>query len=283
MKMSTNAPPRDPTSKDKPETSKTSKSKEAELIREQLGGSLPTSLLDQMLLAYDKSRQYYFLGRYRPSCLESAFFAEAGIRLLQYITTGNYTPLTEQLQKIPEEIRKLAQASTKYSDSIRLIIPKVLQVVYDLRNKRNIGHTGGDVNENFADATLALNNCSWVLAELIRIYHTGNIDTAQKIVDSLVEVKLPLIQDFNGFLKVLDPTLSLPSKILVILHHKGKDGVTATELVKWLGSKNIYKRSYELIKLDYIHKEDSTGKYYITYAGEKHLLEVVLKQTIALK
>jgi hypothetical protein len=278
--MSTNAPS-DPAPKDKPETIKISTSKEAEIIRQQLGGSLPTPLIDQALLAYDKLRQYYFLGRYRPACLEAAFFAEVGIRLLQYITTGKYTPLTEQLQKIPEEVRRLAQMPATYSDSIRLIIPKVLQVVYDLRNKRNIGHTGGDVDENFADATLAVNNCSWVLAELIRIYHTGNIDIAQKLVDSLVEVKLPLIQDFNGFLKVLDPTLSLPNKILVILHHRGKDGATGTDLVKWLGSKNIYKRSHELIKLGYIHKEELDGKYYITYAGEKHLLEIVLPTTIS--
>lgn len=277
--MAANAPT-GPPAKDHQKTINAPKSREAEAIRQQLGGFLPIELVDHLLLAYDKLRQYYFLGRHRPACLEAAFLAEIGIRLLQYITSGRYTPLTEQIQKIPEEVRKLAQTPATYNDSIRLIIPKVLQVVYDLRNKRNIGHIGGDVDENFADATLALNNCSWVLAELIRIYHTGNIDQAQKIVNSLVEIKLPLVQDFNGFLKVLDPELSLTNKILVVLHHRGNDGATTTELVKWLGSKNVYKRSYELIKLGHIHKEESDDKYRITYAGEKHLLEVVLTTSV---
>lgn len=255
------------------------KSKQFREVSLQLEGKIPLELVNELLLAYERCSQYYFLTKYRPACLEAAFFSEIGIRIMQHLTTSNYTPLKDQIQKFPEEVRLLSQTPTVYHESIRLIIPKILQTVYDLRNKRKIGHTGGDVDENFADATLALNCCNWVLAEMIRIFYTGNIQEAQKLVNSLVEIKLPLIQDFDGFLKILEPKLSVANRIIVLLHHRGKEGANVQELVDWIGKKHRTNVLTSLTNLDeqgYVYR--NSQKCYITHAGEKHLLAHVVSK-----
>ncbi len=68
----------------------------------------------------------------------------------------------------------------------------------------------------------------------MRIYFTSDVDTAQRLVNSLVKVKIPLIQDFNGFLKVLKPDLSLPNKILCLLYYRGGEGAKVSEINEWL-------------------------------------------------
>lgn len=251
-------------------------------LSKSLEKAFPAELVEEMLRSYDKVQQDYFLADYRPLCIEAARFAEVAIRMLQHITAGRYISLESQIPNFAAEVTKLAQLpqSLSFSDSIRLLIPRTLQIIYDVRNKRNIGHIGGEVDENFADATLAMTCCNWVLAELVRIYHTGDIDEAQAMVDSLIEIKLPMIQDFEGFLKVLDPDLPLPAKILVLLHHRGKIGATFNELTEWIGrteKTNLHKRLPELIQHGHVHKTGDTGmvnqssRYYITLAGEKHL------------
>jgi len=264
--------------------------KQESALRQSLEKAFPPDLVEELLRCYEKLQQDYFLADYRPLCIEAARFAEIAIRMLQHAATGNHILLQSQIQNFTAEVVKLGQLpSSVANDSIRLLMPRVLQVVYDVRNKRNVGHTGGEVDENFADATLALNCCNWVLAELTRIYHTGNIEQAQKIVDSIVEIKLPVIQDFDGFLKVLDPDLPLPSKVLVLLHHKGKNGADFEGLAKWIGKdqrKSLQNRLGEMVRTGYVHtrvESDNNQKQrcYITLAGEKRLAENIKKSTVS--
>lgn len=254
-------------------------------LRRRLEKAFPLDLVEELFKCYEKLQQDYFLADYRPLCIEAGRFAEVGIRMLQHAATGNHIPLQNQIQNFAMEVIRLGQLpAAGLNDSVRLLMPRILQLVYDVRNKRNIGHTGGEVDENFADATLALNCCNWVLAELTRLYYTGDIDQAQKIVDSIVEIKLPVIQDFDGFLKVLDPDLSIPSKVLVLLHHRVKEGATFEDLVNWIGKserRSLQKRLAEMIHDGHVHFNGNNQKFVITLAGEKRLASSIHKNTIS--
>lgn len=247
-------------------------------LLEQLQDVIPSELLNDFLEAYGKCKHSYFLGDYRPSCLEAGRFAEVGIRIAQHLIICRYTPLTQQLKQFHELVREIAnQPVVDGKDSVRIIIPKVLQIIYDLRNKRNVGHVGGDVDENYADATLAINSCNWVLAELVRIFYTGDINEAQKIVDSLAEVKAPIIQDFNGFPKLLSPKLSVSNKILLLLHHRNKRGAMSSELVTWIGKAsqaNVMVSLGNLVKKGQVHR-DEEGTCFITFSGEKAVADII--------
>ena len=116
-------------------------------------------------------------------------------------------------------------------NSIRLNIPRAIRVIYDIRNGRDAAHLGaGDVDPNLQDATLVISNIDWVLAEFVRLYHNVKADEAQRIVDGLVVRAVPAVQDFDGFLKVLNPKLKASEYVLLLLYERGTTGATLDEL-----------------------------------------------------
>jgi len=246
-------------------------------IKQQLENTFSRELLDKIFESYQLISEHYYLSKHRPCCFEGGRFAEVAIRMLQQVFTGTHIPLGKSITNFSNEVLKLEKADkTKYTESLRIQIPRTLQVIYDIRNKRDIGHVGGDVDANFSDATLSLVSCNWVLTEFIRIYYTSDITTAQNIVNSIVKIRIPLIQDFNGFLKILKPDLKLPSKILAFLYYRGSEGAEITELNEWLGNRVLVGHmNVTLDKLEhekaYIHRKAACC--FITDTGRKYVEE----------
>jgi hypothetical protein len=112
--------------------------------------------------------------------------------------------------------------------------PKAIRVVYDIRNNRDAAHLADGIDPNLQGASLVISNLDWILAELIRLYHNVSADEARKIIDALVTRKVPVIEDFDGFLKVLNPALLVSDYVLVLLYERGAAGATFAELEKWV-------------------------------------------------
>ncbi len=94
----------------------------------------------------------------------------------------------------------------------------MIVALYEVRNNRNVGHVGGDVDPSHMDALCVLQISKWIVAELIRILHNRPVDEAAEIVDALVERETALIWKVGGKLRVLDTKLSMKDKALVLLH-----------------------------------------------------------------
>ena len=201
------------------------------IFRGSFGEPLARSILD----AYFEIKTNYYLERHRPTELEAGRFCEACIRCLQQIGTGKHTPLNKRLKRFDFEVNDLeALDATRAHDSVRIHIPRLLQSVYGIRNRRDVGHIGGDVSPNEADCALVVSVCSWALAEIIRLVYDCSLTEAQKMVDALVEREVPILQEFDGSVKVLRPELSVGDKILAILYSKGEGGATTAELLDWI-------------------------------------------------
>ena len=233
-------------------------------------------LVDQLLRTHSELKNSYYLGKHKPSELEGGHFAEVIIRILQFVTTGTYTPLGQSLSRLDaREVERYAQlSSATYNDSIRIHIPRAVFAIYGIRSRRGVGHVGGDVTPNLSDATFIVATCDWIMAELLRLYYTSTLEEAQQLVDTIVTRKVPLVQDFNGFLKVLDPTLSVPRQVLVLLYQRGTTGASRQELGQWVktSSGNL---STALQRLEdgqkYIHR--TGNQYFITHSGEAFMEE----------
>jgi len=242
-------------------------------IKSQLKNNFSDELVDNLISCYLLTKEKYYLGDYRPSSLEAGRFSEIILRMLQKHTTNTYTPLGQQLPNFVNEIRKLEQLpKANFHESIRIQIPRTLQVIYDIRNKRDIGHVGKEISANYTDATMSSTSCSWVLAELFRLFNvTNNLADAQKMVNSIVKYNIPIIQDFNGFKKILNTKLTLKQKILVILYTGAEEGYETKKLILWLknvGKQQIYNALNYLEHTNaFIHRDES--QCYITDAGRK--------------
>ena len=249
-------------------------------LKSQLTTVLPSELVDELIAAHKEAKREFYLGGLRLSAVEGGRFCEAAFRLLEFIVDGSYLPLGKQLDT-ERIIRRMQDAARDaHSDAVRLHIPRSLRLVYDIRNKRNAAHLGDGIDPNLQDATLVISVIDWVLAEFIRLHHNVNADQASRIVDGLVTKAAPMIQDFDGFLKVLDPTLGAADYCLVLLYHRGKQGATFGELESWVQPRmrSNLRRTLRRLENDkaFIHR-NGPG-YYITRTGDldvesRHLLE----------
>jgi hypothetical protein len=242
-----------------------------------LGSRLNAQLVTRLLDTYFELKEHYYLRRHRPSELEGGRFCEVAIRCLQQLGNATFSPVNTNLRGFDKEVKELENAGAGHAhESIRIHAPRLLLAVYGIRNRRDVGHVSGDVNPNLADATLVMTVCDWVLTELIRISCNCPLAEAQAIVDGLVERKVPVVQEFDGFLKVLNPKLSTPDKIIAILYMKGNEGAAVNEIKSWLTGTSKANITTALLRLErdraYVHRADDrcritrTG---IRYAEEK--------------
>jgi hypothetical protein len=235
---------------------------------------VPTELVSKLGDSYVALKENFYLGKHKPSELEGGHFAEIVIRVLQWATGGlkagvPYTPLGTSLPRFDQEVKRLESTPSTTPKSLRVHIPRALLSVYDVRNGRGVGHPSGDVDPNLADATYVATTADWVLAELVRVYHGLPIDQAQALVDGIVERKIPLVQMFGDFPKVLRRDLSNPARALVLLYIRGERGASSDELAKWLRipSKEARRILRRHDVSTWVHYDGESDQGYITRSG----------------
>jgi hypothetical protein len=242
-------------------------------IRAGLVASLDPKLVDELLDAYEEAKENYYLGGLRLSAVEGGRFCEAAFRLLQQRAFGKFDRLGKQLktETIMQSLANLPAASER--DSVRLHIPRALRVVYDVRNNRDAAHLGDDIDPNVQDAALVVGVLDWVLAEFVRLYHNVKPDEAQHMVEDLVTRKAPVIQDFDGFLKVLRADLAASPRCLVLLYQRGSGGATYDELSSWVkpDMRANLRRTLTTLTEDRLWVHLAGDRYKITRAGQQEV------------
>ncbi len=201
--------------------------------------ALPQDILGKLEQSYNKIKKNFREGRYEPSELNGAKFCEAAYRILEWHTssTKSYTSFGVKINDFGQSVRRFESMSL-YPDSVRFHIPKILDALYTIRNKRGVAHQSGEVDPNYMDAVFVVSACDWVMAELVRLYHKIPPKDAQKMVQDLVTKKIALIWDVGEVKRVLNPELSFKDKTLVLLYPAYPNSVMESELLKWVEHSN---------------------------------------------
>lgn len=203
-----------------------------EQIRKDLAVVYPQNIVDALLDSFIEIRENYYLGKYEPAELNGGKFVEACVRLLQFELTGSYIPIGQSIRNMVNELRNFEQAPSSFHDSLRLHIPRLLLGIYNIRNRRGVGHLSGDVNPNLADANIITNAANWTLAEIYRMHYAVSLDDAQKTVNNLVERKIPLVYEMGDVKRVLNPKLPAKDQTLVLLYSVYPNGLSDDELLR---------------------------------------------------
>lgn len=244
-----------------------------ETIRLGLAKSHNSKLVDELLNAYVEAKRNFYLGGLRLSEVEGGRFCEAAFRILEEATSGTFTPLGTELrvERLRTTLENLPPAA--HNDSLRLHIQRALRMVYDIRNKRDAAHLADSIDPNLQDSSLVIQTIDWVLAEFVRLYHAVPADEAQAIVESLVTRSAPVVQDFSGFLKILNPKLQAGDYALVLLYQRGNDGATLDELMAWSKPKMRGNLKTTLTRLvdDRALAHSDGKKYFITLSGMREV------------
>lgn len=239
----------------------------------------PSNIVDELIDCYSEQKRNFFLGNHRPNEIEGGRFSEAAFRLLEHFTGLPITPLGTQVNT-DTLIRTLQQLpSANFNESVRLHIPRTLRVIYDIRNKRDVAHLADGIDPNLQDSSFVFSALDWILAEFIRISGGTTPDEAFNLVKSVTVHSIPAIEDFNGFLKTLKPSLGPSDRILLLLYHKNTLGASSDNLRSWLKPSQRANLKRDLNKLE--HDKDfitlQNGNYFITRLG---ILEVQKKKLL---
>jgi hypothetical protein len=208
------------------------KTTSALLVPAQALAQLPAQLRQDLLDAFEEIVRNFAEGRWEPSELNGGKLAEAAYTVCKGITSGTMPTRAQKPQNMVTACQALERA-TSAPRSARIQIPRVLISLYEIRNNRNVGHVGGDVDPNHMDAILVLQMAKWVVAELIRVLHKMPVDDAAELVDALVERDVPVVWKIGSTRRVLVPAMSATDKTLVLLHG-ATSAVAERELRSWV-------------------------------------------------
>jgi hypothetical protein len=208
-------------------------------------GGIAAPFRGRLLQAYNGLKSAYVEGNFDACGLRAGRFCEVLLRWAQQELTGTHTAFGTKLANFKDECDKLERTlKTVGHESVRILIPRALSFLYTLRNKRGIGHEGGDVDANAIDAATGVRIADWCVCELIRLHYTISLEEAQGICDAISARQLPQIWDVFGKRRVLDPKLSYAQQTLLLLYSTPNSAVPIEDLVSWTEHSNaaLYRR-----------------------------------------
>ena len=195
---------------------------------------LPPVLRQELLGELNKIERHYREGRWEPAELDGGRLTEVVYSIVKGALDGKMPPRSFKPSQMVQAIQKLEQ----YPDSagprsIRVLIPRVLLGVLDIRNDRDVGHVGGEVSSNHMDATYVLAAAKWLVAELIRIFHQVDVQTATEFVEALIQRDTPAVWEVvPGMKRVLNTKMRVRDKVLLLLHSTPSP-VRDSNLLSW--------------------------------------------------
>jgi hypothetical protein len=107
-----------------------------------------------------------------------------------------------------------------------------------MRNKRGIGHVGGDIDANGIDIATMAKTADWIVCELIRINHGLSLEEAQDIVDGISVRQLPTIWQVGGKKRVLKDGLKAKDQALLLLYSSPDSAILLEDLCDWVEYSN---------------------------------------------
>lgn len=206
-------------------------------------GAIPPTLRQELLRAFHQIVKNFRERRWEPAELNGGKLSEVVYSILKGYANGSYPAHASKPKNMVLACQSLETEAATAPRSIRIQIPRMLIALYEIRNNRNVGHVGGDVEPNHMDAVCVLQMAKWIMAELVRVLHDVGIDEASEIVEGLVERDTPLIWEVGGRKRVLNHHLTMRDKTLLLLHATTPP-VAESELVRWVEHSNasVYRR-----------------------------------------
>src|SRR6266849_3515511 len=180
--------------------------------------AVPSGLRNPLISEYQSILQNFLEHRWLPSGLSGGRFSEIVYTILDGHAKKAYASAPFKPGNFVEACRKLESNNQPHIPrSFKILILRMLPALYEIRNNRSVGHVGGDVDPNHMDSVAVLSMCNWVMAELVRVFHGLSVTEAQKVVDTLAEVRIPVIWSDGNVKRVLQPKLKLHEQLLLLI------------------------------------------------------------------
>lgn len=240
--------------------------------------NLPAELRKELLECYQSIVTNYAEARWEPAELNGGKFCEIVYSIVHGALIGTFPVRSKKPANMVDACRALESLPPSPAlvgnRSLRIQIPRLLPYLYEIRNNRGVGHVGGDVNPNVADSSAVLATTSWLMAELVRIFHGMPLAQAQEVVDTLVSRHHPLVWSVGETKRILNPSLRKSDQVLLLLY--SESGWTDVEKLRcWVeyANKSHFKAKVLMLlhKARYIEYSKENGLAKLSPSGSAHV------------
>lgn len=199
-----------------------------ETIKLNLASFLPEDVVESILLSYEDMVSRYQKGDI-DGCLSTASgkFVENILRAILFLSTGS-TP--KEIKSVSQCLDNIKNDKT-LSDSLRLLIPQIAyHSIYEMRSKRGALHVK-EINPRNIDASLSIHSASWIMAELLRIYHSDSEEEITKSMTILMRGNSPIIEKFGDH-EIVTTDLGCDLELLLLISKAEPHGISRKDLGK---------------------------------------------------
>ncbi len=242
-------------------------------------GDHPQGLRDELMVEYEGIAKNFARGEWGDASVYGGRFCEIVYSILEGKIDGSYPDSANKPANFVLACTELGKADKHaHLQSVRIGIPHALIALYEIPNNRDSGHVGGEVDANHMDASYVLHAVQWLMAELVRIFHSIDTVAAAAVVEAFTDRTLPVIWHVGGKRRVMARPLPLGDKVLLLLYGQA-GGCQARELARDLKQprfdnfKRVLKRLDDEIMIEY---DVDSGSVWISPAGEKHVEDRML-------
>lgn len=240
-----------------------------ELILKNLGTRIDAKVAEALVKTYE-TLLAKFQKRDLDGCLAAAGkFVEHALRAAEYVRTGNAP--TEI--KAPQQTLKDLEKDQNLPEGLRLLIPRISHaMIYDIRSKRGAIHVK-EIDPRQIDASLAVQAASWVLAEFLRLFHSGDETAVASAMAALMRAHVPFIEQF-GEESVVTRAVPCDVELLLLLAQAGQNGLDRRKLgqASKFSAPTVTRTLQSLDKRREVHRTRG-GIFHITGNGEARLAE----------
>ncbi|MBK6728260.1 MAG: hypothetical protein IPG63_13545 [Xanthomonadales bacterium] len=247
--------------------------------------NVPTDYRNRIIKTYLELKARQAEAKHDAAGVSAGKLCETVVRLLQHELKKAVTPFGQQISNFAGECENFAQVpKAAGNESLRIVIPRALNFLYTLRNKRGIGHAGGDVDANAIDGATITRVADWIVCELIRNFHTMSLEEADALVSSLSSRDIPDIWEVGGKKRVLRNDLDFKQKTLLLLYASVDIAVLAEDLYSWSKYSNfaMYRKSVlsQLDSANLVEYDKESDTVIISPIGIKCVEEDILRTPV---
>lgn len=243
---------------------------------------LPAKHVDSLLKHFEKAIDHFRINEWEECSGRAGKFVEATLKALAQV--AKVPAPTGRTFKVGTVVNQLGQLSAgAIDDAVRLVIPRCCTFIYEIASNRGGRHDPDEIDPNEMDATAAVANSSWVLAELIRYAQKGAVDVKQasELVKALSERKYPLIENVEGRFYLHKPQKSAPDVALVALSARYPGRMSKEELVATVRRNGFTEHNARVAVSRITKLVDDDNEQLRVLAPGRHKAEEIMKEAHA--
>lgn len=241
-------------------------------VKAELTAHIDSAIVNEILSHHAALKTSFRLQDWEKCLVRGGKFGEAVMKAIHLIRTGE---AARQIS-VDSEISEVGKRGDLH-ESIRLLIPRAIRVLYDHRSKRGGAH--GSFDPNVMDCTLVVAIANWVLSELVRLYCVADPNRAMKFAIGISSKSIPIVERIEEDYVVLHKGASARKEIGFILYSRYPERTTTGQLRKWIPNHSAANISLSLgnmrkAKLVHCNAEGAV----LTTAGVRAIEEEIGKE-----